>query len=185
MGQLPPPLPSGEHPPDVAARLQALLQEQPGLLSQTIQQLNSLAVRLAAQGDHLSSAAAYAALFQRVAKSHVTHRELHVAYSNAAAQHLRLGLHAEALRLADQCIGLMKDVVATRRARFADAFARVVGLTTGVGVIFVVPSGVSYVVFIKDAVIRMHIAQLAAPELAISAARPVACTALPRHLFNV
>ena len=45
----------------------------------------------------------YAALFAKARASNLTHPELYVCHSNAAAAYLALGLHADALRHATQC----------------------------------------------------------------------------------
>lgn len=85
----------------------ALLARGPAwLASRSLADLNAEAARQLKAGQHAAAAATYGALFAKAQASNLTHPELYVCHSNAAAAYLGLGLHAEALRHANRCQAL-------------------------------------------------------------------------------
>lgn len=86
------------------ARTAALLAQGPAwLASRTLADFNAEAAAQLKAGDHAAAAATYGALFAKAQASNLTHPELYVCHSNAAAAYLGLGLHSEALRHANRC----------------------------------------------------------------------------------
>jgi tetratricopeptide (TPR) repeat protein len=75
----------------------------------TLVEFNQVAVRQARAGDHAAAVATLTALLTRATAGHLTHPDLHTAYSNRSASHLELGDAAAALADADSCLGLLRE----------------------------------------------------------------------------
>lgn len=89
---------------DVEQRTLALLAHGPAYLaSLTLNDFNAEAAAQQKAGDHAAAAATYNALFAKARAANLTHPELYVCHSNAAAAYLALGLHPEALKHANKC----------------------------------------------------------------------------------
>jgi hypothetical protein len=82
----------------------------------TLAQLNAAAVAAARAGDHAGAEAALSRLLDRARKAHLTHPDLHAAYSNRSAARLALGDAHGALADADAAAGLVSAAAAARGA---------------------------------------------------------------------
>ena len=78
-----------------------LLAADPSLPSLPLSELNKRAAALLKGGNPAAAAAAYQILFAKAARHNLTHPELHICHSNAAAACLALALFDDALRHAE------------------------------------------------------------------------------------
>jgi len=74
-------------------------------------QLNSEAAKHQKSGDHIQSLAIYSALFDRATRRNITHPEMYICYSNAAAASLSIHHYDQALSHAETCRQLAESAL--------------------------------------------------------------------------